>query len=57
MMYTVQMGSNGMTYITSFMEIGTGVQAVLRSYPSNLKGCNAGNTDRRDLLCTPLKWL
>jgi hypothetical protein len=35
--------------ITSFMKIGTGIQANFRFCLSNLKGCNTGITDRRDL--------
>jgi hypothetical protein len=36
-------------YITSFMKTDTGVQAILKSGLRNLRGCNAGITDRRDL--------
>jgi hypothetical protein len=45
----VEMGSGGMIYIPSFMKIGKGVEGILRSCLSNLKGCNAGITDGRDL--------
>jgi hypothetical protein len=48
MMYTAEMGSDGMTYV-SFMKICTSVQAILRFCISNLKGCNAGITDGKDL--------
>jgi hypothetical protein len=44
MMYAVEMASCGMIYITGFMKIGTGVQAILRFCLSNLKGCNVGIT-------------
>jgi hypothetical protein len=30
MKYTLEMGSDGVIYIPSFMKIGTGVQAILR---------------------------
>jgi hypothetical protein len=32
-----------------FMKIGTGVQAVLRFCLRNLRGCNVGITDGKDL--------
>jgi hypothetical protein len=38
------------------MNIGTDVQAILRLYLRNLRGCNFGIMDGRDLSCTPLKW-
>jgi hypothetical protein len=35
-----------MIYIhTKFIKIDTGVQAILRTYLSNLNGCNVGITD------------
>jgi hypothetical protein len=46
MMYTVNMG---MIYTQSFMEIGRGVQAILRFCRNSLKGCYVGITDRMDL--------
>jgi hypothetical protein len=42
--------------IPSYMKFDTGVQAILRLGLNNLKGCNVGITDRKDLLCTPLNW-
>jgi hypothetical protein len=45
----VKMGSGALIYLPSFMKIGTGVQTILRFCTSNLKGCKAGITDRRDL--------
>jgi hypothetical protein len=45
-----------MIFLASFMKIGTGVQAILRVCFSNLKCCNIGITDGRDLLYRPLKW-
>jgi hypothetical protein len=45
----VEMGSGGMIYTLTSMKIGTGVQAILRFVLSNLKGCNVGITDGRDL--------
>jgi hypothetical protein len=43
------MASCGMIYVTSLMKTGTGVQAVSRFGFRNLRGCNVGITDRRDL--------
>jgi hypothetical protein len=43
------MGSGGVIYIPSFMQIGTGVDGILRFCHSNLKVCNVGVTDGRDL--------
>jgi hypothetical protein len=37
------------TYIPSFMKIGTGIQAILRLCRRNLRGCNVGITEGRDL--------
>jgi hypothetical protein len=53
MMYAVKMG---MIYTQSFMEIGTGVQVVLRVCLNNLKHCHVGITDGRDLRITTLRW-
>jgi hypothetical protein len=35
--------------MNNFMMIGTGVQAILRFFLRNLRGCNVGITDGRDL--------
>jgi hypothetical protein len=43
-------------YISTFMKIGTGVQAILRFSLRNLRGCNVGITDGRDIRITPLRW-
>lgn len=43
---SLEMASCGMV---SFMKIGAGVQAILRFYLSNLRSCNVGITDWRDL--------
>jgi hypothetical protein len=49
-MYAIEMAACGMIYLPSFMKIGTGVQAILRLLClRNLRGCNVGITDRRDL--------
>jgi hypothetical protein len=47
-MYTVEMASCGMIYLLSFIKDGTGVQAILRYYLINLRGCNVDITDGRD---------
>jgi hypothetical protein len=49
MEYVFQMASCVMMYIQSFMMIGTGIQAILRFCLRNLKDCNVGITDGRDL--------
>jgi hypothetical protein len=36
-MYTDEMASYGMIYLPSFMKIGTGVRAILRGFPQNLR--------------------
>jgi hypothetical protein len=38
-----------MIYVTRFMKIGTGVQAILRFCFRNLRGSNVGITGGRDL--------
>jgi hypothetical protein len=45
--YTIEMGS--MISRPCFMKISTGIQAILRFFLSNLRGCNVGITVRRDL--------
>jgi hypothetical protein len=44
-----EMDSGGMIHIQSFMKIGTGVQVILEFCLINLKFCNVGITDWRDL--------
>jgi hypothetical protein len=53
--YTVDVTSDGMIYIPSFMKTYAGVQAILRFSLRNLRGCNAGITDGKDLWVTPLR--
>jgi hypothetical protein len=53
----IEMGSGGIIYISSFMKIGRDVQVILRFRLRNLKGCNAGITDERDLSISPLIWV
>jgi hypothetical protein len=48
-MYAIEMASYSMTYLPSFIKIGSGIQAILRVCLRNLKGCNVGITDGRDL--------
>jgi hypothetical protein len=43
------MGSGGTIYVQSLMRIDTGVQVKLRGLPSNLRDCNVGITDSRQL--------
>jgi hypothetical protein len=49
MKYAVEMAPCGKAYISSFTKIGTGVQAILRFCPRNLRGCTVGIPDWRDL--------
>jgi hypothetical protein len=49
MKYATEMDLRAMIYIPSFMKIVTGVQAILTIYLINLRGCNVGITDGRDL--------
>jgi hypothetical protein len=49
MKYVVEMASCGMIYIPSFMKIGTGAQAILRVCLRNLRSCDIGITDGRDV--------
>jgi hypothetical protein len=37
MKYTVEMASDGMTYIPSFMKIGWGIQVILRLSPQQFE--------------------
>jgi hypothetical protein len=48
-MYTVEAVLCGMIYLPSFMKIRTDVLAILRFCLNNLKCCNIGITDGRDL--------
>jgi hypothetical protein len=45
---SAEMGSGAMIYLRSFMEIGIGVQAILRIFLCNLNGRNVDITDGRD---------
>jgi hypothetical protein len=49
--FLIKAGENclGITYIQSFMKSGTGVKAILRFCLRNLRGCNVGITDEKDL--------
>jgi hypothetical protein len=44
-----EIGSDGMIYVPSFMKIGAGIQPILRFCLSNLRSCNVGMTEVRDL--------
>jgi hypothetical protein len=48
-MYAIETTSCGIIYLPSFMKIGTGVQVILRFCFRNVRGCNVGITDERDL--------
>jgi hypothetical protein len=49
MKHAVEMALCGMIYVQNLMMIGIGIQAILRFGLRNLRGCNVGNTDDRDL--------
>jgi hypothetical protein len=49
MNFAVETGSGEIMHIPSSMKIGAGVQAVLRFGLRNLRGCNVGIADERDL--------
>jgi hypothetical protein len=55
-MYAFEMASCGIMYLPSFMKIATGVQAILRFCLRNLRGCNVGITDEKDLRSASLRW-
>jgi hypothetical protein len=47
--YAIEIASCDMIYIPSSMKVDTGVQAILRFRLRNLRGCNVGVTDERNL--------
>jgi hypothetical protein len=49
MKYAVEMASCGMMHVRSFMKICASIQVILRCCRRNLRGCNAGITDGRNL--------
>jgi hypothetical protein len=48
MMYVVEMVSQDMIYLQSFMKIHTGLQVILRFGLRNLRGCNVVITGVKD---------
>jgi hypothetical protein len=55
MKQAVEMVSGGTICLPMFMKISTGIQAILSLRMSNLKQCNVGVTDDRNVLYMPLK--
>jgi uncharacterized protein YraI len=50
MKYAVEMAPGGTIYTPpSFMKIGTGSQTILRFCLRNMRGCNAGINDGKNL--------
>jgi hypothetical protein len=49
MRHIVELASDIMVYISSFMKIGEGIQTILRFYLIDLNGCNTGITDGKKL--------
>jgi hypothetical protein len=45
----IEMAPSGMIYIPGFMNIGTGIEEILRYCLRNLRGCNVGITDSKNL--------
>jgi hypothetical protein len=45
----VEMPSHSMIFLLTFRKIGTGVQAILRFCPRNLRGSNVGITNGKEL--------
>jgi hypothetical protein len=56
-MYAVEMASCGMIYFTSLMKIGRGVHGTFTFFIGNLKDCNVGITDVRELRITLPIWI
>jgi hypothetical protein len=55
-MQVVEIPSCGLIFLPSFIKIGPGVHTVLRFGLSSVNGCNDSITDRKELLCAPLRW-
>jgi hypothetical protein len=49
MPYATEIASCSMIYMSSFLKINTGVQAIIRFCLSNLRGCNVGITDPKGI--------
>jgi hypothetical protein len=50
-----EMASCGIIHVPSEMKIGAAIQAILRYCLRNVRVCNIGITDGRDLSITPLR--
>jgi hypothetical protein len=50
------MASYAMIYISNYMKIGTGVQAILKFGLRNLRDFSVGVIDGEDLPTTALRW-
>jgi hypothetical protein len=48
-MHLTEIPSCSMVHVPSFMKIDAGFQAILRFRFRNLRGCNVGISDGRDL--------
>jgi hypothetical protein len=49
MMYTVEMASDSMIYVSICIKIALGSQVILSHYHDNLRGCSVGFTNGKDL--------
>jgi hypothetical protein len=56
MVHAFEIDSYDMMYKPSYMKTSGGVQTIAKFCLRNLKGCNVGITDGRDLLIMPLRW-
>jgi hypothetical protein len=59
MKHAVEIALHGMINVRAFMEIGRGIQAILRFCFRNLKDCNVGITAGMDICSMPfngLRW-
>jgi hypothetical protein len=56
MMYSTEVGSCGMIFLSRYMKTGTDIQAILRFCLRKLRGYYVGITDEKKLLGAPLRW-
>jgi hypothetical protein len=55
--YAIAIISVGMIYIPRLTTIGSGIRVLLRLLPANLRSCNVGITDGRNLGTPLFRWL
>jgi hypothetical protein len=47
--YDIELTSGGIKHLSSIMTVGIDIRVILRVLPKNLRGCNVGTTDDRNL--------